>query len=138
MEQSAKSTILRRGEAGFTLVEIMVALVILLVGMLGLVQMVGVTAASNVKNQMRDEAVLLGEEQMAELFSVPESKVVAFQTITAASRLRGSTKKYTITRKADKIPSTSSYQYVVNVGWSYKGVPSYHEVQAMRTFVNGN
>lgn len=115
----------------------MVAMVIVLVGMLGMVQMMGITATENVKNQLRDEAVMLGEEHMAELFRLPEGSLPASQVVTAVSRLRGNSLNYTITRTAAKVASTSSYQMAVNVGWTYKGVPSQYQVQAMRTFAGG-
>lgn len=133
----ARWRIFKSNDNGFTLIEVMVSIVIVLVGLLGLVQMLGVTAAHNVKNQLRDEAVLLGEEQMAYLFSLPESKVVAFETISTVSRLRGSDKKYIITRSAAKVPTSNSYQMAINVGWTYKNEPFHHEVQAMRTFTDG-
>lgn len=136
MERIAGRKTLRRNETGFSLVEVMVAIVIVMVGLLGLVQMTGVAATHNIKNQLRDEAVLLGEEEMAKLFSLPESQIVAFpfQTFTTASRLRGTTKKYTITRRATKVTASSSYLFVINVGWTYKDTPGSHEVQVMRTF----
>ena len=137
MERIARRKTLRRNEAGFSLVEVMVAIVIVMVGLMGLVQMTGVAATHNIKNQLRDEAVLLGEEEMAKLFSVAEYQIVAFQTFTTASRLRGTTRKYTITRRASKVTGSSSYEFEINVGWTYKDAPGNHEVQAMRTFSDG-
>lgn len=124
-------------DAGFTLVEVMVAMGIVLISLLGLVEAVGVATSYNIKNQLRDEAVLVGEEQMADLFRRPEATIPAFDTLSSASRVRGGGKKYIITRRTTRVPATSSYQFVVNVGWSYKNVSSHHEVQAMRTYTDG-
>lgn len=110
---------------------------IVLIGILGLLQVTGIAAAKNMNNQLRDEAVLVGEEQMADLFRRPEATIPAFDVVSTASRLRGSQKKYIVTRSTAKIAGSSSYQFVVNVGWSYKNVSSHHEVRAMRTYTDG-
>lgn len=49
---------------GFTLVEFLVALVILLVGLLGLLQTVNYAIAHNMTNQLRQEAVMAADEQL--------------------------------------------------------------------------
>lgn len=135
MEVIATAKTSKRSEAGFSLVEIMVAIVIVLVGLLGLIQMLGMTATHNIKNQLREEAVMLGEEQMAFLLRLPKTSLdTPFDTVSSASRLRGSSKKFFITRTASEIPNSSSYQLTVKVGWTYKEASSNHEVQAMRTF----
>lgn len=119
---------------GFTLVELVVSMVIVLVGLLGLVQAMGVATSYNLKNQFRDEAVLIGEEQMADLFRRPASTQITFDSMSAVSRIRGDRNMYGITRSATKVGSTSSYRLIVNVHWTHKQVPYEYEVQAMRTY----
>ena len=48
--------------SGFTLIEVMVAMVITLVGLLGLLQSVNLATEHNIKNALRDEAVQVGED----------------------------------------------------------------------------
>ncbi len=50
---------------GFTLVEFLVAIVILMVGLLGLLQSINVALHHNLANQIRNEAVVLGDQEMA-------------------------------------------------------------------------
>ena len=60
---------------GFTLVEMLVAMVIILVALLGLVQAAFLSIDNNLKNLLRDEAVRLAEEQMNVFKSLPINDV---------------------------------------------------------------
>ncbi|ACH39355.2 type IV pilus minor pilin PilV [Citrifermentans bemidjiense Bem] len=125
------------GSAGFTLVEVVVAMGVVIVSLFGLLQVVGFSTASNVKNQLRDEAVLIGESQMAQLMRLPQSAVTPLQTITVASQLRGGDKQYTVIREALQIPSSDSYRFIVKVKWAYKNMTSFHEVRTVRSYKDG-
>src|SRR5512136_2934964 len=81
---------------GFTLIELMAAMVITLVGLLGLLQAINVAMEHNLKNQLRDEAVLVAEQwmgnlktrgfsQLSGLSGLPNDK---FSARTVASQLR--------------------------------------------------
>jgi prepilin-type N-terminal cleavage/methylation domain-containing protein len=54
----------RRNKKGFTLVEVLVAMVIILVLLLGLVQAAILSIESNLRNVFRDEAVRIAEQRM--------------------------------------------------------------------------
>ncbi|SPQ00575.1 putative Type IV pilus minor pilin PilV [Candidatus Sulfobium mesophilum] len=58
------------GQRGFSLVEVMLALVILLFVSLALMQVALVTIDSNMTNTLRDEAVSIAEQRMTDLRSV--------------------------------------------------------------------
>jgi len=53
-------------ESGFTLIEFLVAVVILLVGMLGLLQSTNVAITSSKQNQLRNEAILVMDNALAQ------------------------------------------------------------------------
>ena len=57
-------TILLQNKSGFTLIELLVSMVIMLVGLLGLLQTVNIAMEYNLKNQMRNEVVRIGDEIM--------------------------------------------------------------------------
>ena len=128
--------ILQQSKAGFTLLEVLVAMVIMMVSLLGLFEAISIATAQNVKNQLRDEAVLIGEERMADMMRRPFG-LLSTSTITAPSRIRGTEKPFIIERKADNILNTASYEFRVTVRWDYKNLPSHHEVRSMRTYING-
>lgn len=130
------TTISRQNNTGFTLLEVLVAMVIIMVGLLGLLEAVGIATGHNMKNQLRDEAVFIGEERMADMMRRPFS-VISTSTLNIPSRLRGTERPFVVERKAERKATTDSYEFVVRVGWSYKNISSHHEVRSMRTYVDG-
>jgi type IV pilus assembly protein PilV len=135
-ERIAVQPISRENNAGFTLIEVVVAMGIIMVGLLGLLEAVGIATGQNLKNQVRDEAVFIGEERMADLVRRPFS-LISTTTLKVPSRIRGTDKPFVVERKAVPMSTTDSYEFVVRVGWSYKNMSSHHEVRSMRTYVGG-
>lgn len=127
----------RLNNRGFTLIEVMVAMLITLVGLLGLLQAVSVATEHNLKNGLRDEALKVGEDQMSSLWVKPfDNYSDAYTPISVPSRLRGFSKNYTVTRTTNKLPNAVSYdsrELIVNVGWTYKNESFQHEVHSVRT-----
>lgn len=119
-----------RNSSGFTLVEVMVAILIMMVGMIGLLEMINVSLQHNLKNQLRDEAVQVGERYMAELRGTPFDDIsLSYQTIQVPSKLRGSTREYSVARisqvlarqdPANAASSPTSLQLTVTVSWDYR------------------
>lgn len=68
---SATIRALPTSRAGFTLVEVMVAVVILLVGLLGLLQSVNIATEQNMKNMFRQEATRLLDNRLMVIKSLP-------------------------------------------------------------------
>lgn len=118
---------------GFSLTEMLVAILIMMVGMLGLLQAANVVMEYNLKNHVRDEAVTVGERYM-NLF-----KGVGFDNINATnypvdppktdivpSTIRGSGRNYTVvstyetlaTLPGGTVPTTKKLDVVVT--WQYK------------------
>jgi prepilin-type N-terminal cleavage/methylation domain-containing protein len=60
---------------GFTLIEMLIALVIILLGLLGLLNAAFLSIDNNLKNLLRDEAVRIAEQQMNVLKSLPLTDV---------------------------------------------------------------
>lgn len=126
----------RSNNRGFTLLEVMVAMVITLVGLLGLLQSVNIATEHNVKNQMRDEALQIAEESLANLRSRPFARLTTAAAGWAPrpvpGRFLGLDKNFVLTRWATPLPNTNSVELRVRVGWSYKNVSSHHEVRTVR------
>lgn len=62
-------------QSGFTLIEFLIATVIILVGMLGLLQSVNVALSSNRQNQMRNDAGLVMDKWLATELGRPFSNL---------------------------------------------------------------
>jgi type IV pilus assembly protein PilV len=117
----------------------MVAMLITVVGLLGLLQAVNLAMEHNLRNQLRDEAIFIGEDWMGSL------KVRAFDQISGVSsagfsdrqvrsKLRGGNVMFTVSRPCSSIPTNPvSAQLIVHVEWDYKGVTYEHEVRSVRT-----
>jgi type IV pilus assembly protein PilV len=124
-----------KNNSGFTLVEVMVAIGIMMVGVLGLLQVVNVAMEFNLKNHLRDEAVYLGERYMNELKGQGFDAIVdTYATISSASKVRGTGKKMYVDRLSQVMSSDSggptSRQLVVTVRWKYKGVEFQNRVMS--------
>lgn len=129
-------TISWSSERGFTLVELMIAMVITMVGLMGLLRVVNMATEHNLKNQMREEAVLLAEEDMDKLRIRPFDQIsTTFSPRAVPSRIRGFSKNYVVLRSSLNFPpaaaTPTSKQIAVRIGWSYKNLSSHHEIRTM-------
>jgi type IV pilus assembly protein PilV len=118
---------------GFTLVELLMAMLITMVGLLGLLKAVEVAIEHNLRSQLRNEAVFVGEQWMANL------KVRAYGNISTSfsprqvpSQLRGGNIAYTVTRSSTDMGSSAKV-LTVGVTWNYKGVPYSYTVSTIRS-----
>lgn len=121
----------RKDNSGFTLLEVMVAMLITLVGLLGLLQSMNVVTEHTRKNQLRDEAIQIGEEQLNVMRSRSfEDSFDNFSTLQINSKR--SKWNYVVERTREEVTSTSK-SLTVNVTWTYKDVPSSHEIVSIQS-----
>ncbi|MBJ6749611.1 prepilin-type N-terminal cleavage/methylation domain-containing protein [Geomonas anaerohicana] len=122
-----------RNNDGFTLVEVLVAVVILAVGMFGVLQSINVSLQYNLKNELRNEGNRIGEKYMADLRGKTFDKLsTAYTTFNEAGKIRSGTKNYTVERATQILaydglqPSTK--QVTVIVKWSYRNMTTMNRV----------
>jgi prepilin-type N-terminal cleavage/methylation domain-containing protein len=143
---------------GFTLIEMLVAMVIILVALLGLVQAAFLSIDNNLKNLLRDEAVRLAEEQMNVLKSLPINDVPYNPPLFFGLEATHNQDLGTVIRKFGTFPGTYEVYLTINdltsdhsrksiqvyVGWNYKNVepvlqtPTNKEYQYMITSIVAN
>jgi type IV pilus assembly protein PilV len=129
--------IFRQNNRGFTLVEVMVAMLITLVGVVGLLKSIEVAMEHNLKNQLRDEAVLVGEKAMASQKVRPFAQISSSR-VQVGSRLRSAQANfYTVTLSITPwplpVPPPTVKQVIINVGWNHKGTQYTHEIRSVRS-----
>lgn len=120
----------------------MVAIVIMMVGLLGLLESINIATEYNLKNHLRDEAVYVGEkylnalkgQQFDNVAPVYPATSIAFPLISTASRIRGSAKKLIVETSStalawDASHKASTLQLNVLVKWTYKGVTFENRLQ---------
>jgi type IV pilus assembly protein PilV len=121
-----------QNKSGFTLVELLAAMVIMLVGLLGLLQAVNIALEHNLKNQMRNEVSRVAQDNMNLMRSRPFDAVLS-STTTARSSLRNINRTYEVTRTVSPTGTGISSKYQVDVTWNYKNVPNTHSVMSVRS-----
>jgi len=117
-------------EHGFTLIEFVVSVLILMVGLLGLLQSVNMAMEKNVQNVFRNEAYAVANDR---LISDTSKSFAALSTTTSTGKVfsvsrnpRGLNKNYSITEVVTQITgvgqsgSPASKKIDLTVQWSYK------------------
>ena len=120
---------------GFSLVELLVAMIIIIVGLLGLLEAVNVSMQTNTQNQLRNEAMQIGDGEMNGLRVKPYALVSsAYADISVPSRQKGINKKYTVSRSGAKFGAYSaSRELVVQVRWTFKNIPNALEFRTVKS-----
>ncbi|MDD2366358.1 MAG: prepilin-type N-terminal cleavage/methylation domain-containing protein [Desulfuromonadaceae bacterium] len=123
-------TTLMQNSRGFTLIEVMFAQAIILIGLLGLLVGVNLALKTNTNNQQREEVVRVAENIMNDMRSQPFEAV--FTPITTVnSTMKKVSAKYTVLRTSTPMTS-GSLQYNVNVRWKYGNYSTTHAIVSVR------
>lgn len=119
---------------GFTLVEFLVAIVILMVGLLGMLQAINVAMDKNLDNIFRTEAVMLADDRMmmkrAKTFSSLSTTVANPASMQVQRTIRGVSKNYSVQEIVSQ-PTGNSKQVVVNVVWNKKNAQFRHSISSV-------
>jgi len=120
--------------SGFTLVEFLVAIVILMVGMLGLLQSINVAIDKNSETTYRNEAIMLADYSMMRKRSAGFKIFSGVDTIDVVNRnsqvkVRGMLKNYSVSETIQKT-TNNSQQLIIDVSWKKKGTRYSHSVSS--------
>lgn len=122
---------LMHDKKGFTLIEVMVAILIMMVGVLGLLSTMSVAMKHNIENQRREEVIRVAEEIMNGMRSQPFDTV--FNPITTVtSQLRSSPVTYGVIRHKTSVSTGVTDRYQVDVRWAYKNYSALHTIVTIR------
>ncbi|HIJ94671.1 MAG TPA: prepilin-type cleavage/methylation domain-containing protein [Desulfuromonadales bacterium] len=123
-------------QAGFTLIEFCVAVVIMMVGLLGLLQAVNMATVHNMGTVLRNEAMSLSDEQMV-LIKTSIIDSTSFSNLASSSdyvsrKNRGGFSNYSVARTISSA-STNTKEVLVRVSWRYKGNKFNHAITTLVT-----
>lgn len=134
MQQQASVNL--NNKTGFTLIEFCVAVLIMMVGLLGLLQAVNMATAHNLGSMLRNEAVSIADEQMVlTRVSVIDSgtyTALAAQSNYLNRKNRGGFSNYSVVRTVSSV-SANTKEVSVRVAWRYKGNKLNHTISTSIT-----
>lgn len=123
-------------EKGFTLIELLVAIVILIVGLLGLLQALDIAMNHNMLNQMRNEAAIVADTEIAQDIGGGYNAIQSNPSTVRVVRNRqvlAIWKCYTIVKHVSANSSNNYKMLSYQVNWHYKGGSYNHLASAAIT-----
>lgn len=124
----SKITVMRNNR-GMTLIEVLIAMLILMIASMAIMQTAIVAYKNNAKNLVRDEAVRFADEQVNELLNKPFDNVLSGTTTTTMKRdVRNYQVAYTATTTVNAIGSSDTKQVDVLVAWTFGVGQANHRV----------
>jgi type IV pilus assembly protein PilV len=123
-------------QLGFTLLEFLVAIVILMAGLLGLLQVINVAMDKNLDNVFRTEATMLADDRMMRIrsraFVSVSTTVTNPPKVNVVRNSRGILKNFS-TQQIVSQPTDKSKQITINVTWRKKKTPYSHSISSIIT-----
>jgi prepilin-type N-terminal cleavage/methylation domain-containing protein len=113
---------------GFTLIEVLVAIVILFISMMAVLHALGLSVEHNMKNIIMDEAVRLSEQKMNELRNTPITTLASSNPSTEvpiSRNFRNITIDYNVNWIVESL-SADSRAIQVLVQWRWKNIAHQH------------
>ena len=129
----------RSNSGGFTLIEMLMAMLVMTVGLLGLLQSVNIAYEQSRRNKVREIAVLVAEEQMNDWRRLSFPNMTAGRFADSSSfidkTMSGAPMRFTILRRNDAMGSGPSGNYrrlKVEVEWRLKDQLLNHKIYALK------
>lgn len=119
-----------RNNRGMSLIEVLIAMLILMIASMAIMQTAIVAYQNNAKNLIRDEAVRVADEQVNEKLNLPfDSPLLSGTTTTTARRdVRNYQVAYTATTTVTAIGGSDTKQVDVLVAWTFRNETLNHRV----------
>ncbi|MEI6208318.1 MAG: prepilin-type N-terminal cleavage/methylation domain-containing protein [Desulfuromonadales bacterium] len=116
--------------SGFTLVEFLIATVILMVGLLGMLQGINIAMEKNIGNVVRNEAYLVADDNMMNQRNLQFDSLFAKVSSARLQRYaRGIFKNYSV-KTTVSLATASSKEIRVDVSWSHRNQRYSHSVSS--------
>ncbi|MCX5798954.1 MAG: prepilin-type N-terminal cleavage/methylation domain-containing protein [Proteobacteria bacterium] len=119
----------KQGNKGFTIIEVLIAIAILIISMLAVLNTLVIVTEHNLNNISRDEAIRIAEQKMNELRNTNFSSL-ADGSSSVTRNIRNLAKTYNIEWTINNFSSNSKVLQV-SVKWTYKGIEHQHSITSM-------
>lgn len=115
---------------GFTLIEVMVAMLVLSIGLMAMLQTLGYAISHNRSNKLRNDAILIADQAMMIDRAKPFSSISSASTLTKVPFALGFV-NYSVIEKVSKIgssnpPTSKNVQFTVV--WRDRSVRKHHSL----------
>jgi type IV pilus assembly protein PilV len=109
------------------------AMVIIMVGLLGLLATINLSIQQTTQNLKRELAVGVGEDQMRFMLgkSVDTLRSYVTDSVQVSRPFRGYSTGYTVSRQATALGSNSA-EIQVTVNWTQRGVGYQHQIRTIK------
>jgi prepilin-type N-terminal cleavage/methylation domain-containing protein len=117
-----------KGNRGFSLIEVLVAVFILFISMMAVLHALGLSVEHNLKNMIMDEAVRISEQRMNELRNMPITSLLSSTVstqLTISRKFRNTSIDYTVNWIVENL-SADSRTIQVLVQWKWKKIDHQH------------
>ncbi|NLW36356.1 type IV pilus modification PilV family protein [Syntrophorhabdus aromaticivorans] len=122
----------RKKDKGFTLVEVMVALLVLFISMMASLHALGLAVAHNIDNAMMEEAVRIEEETMNELRSTAFSSLNDGTTKANVTKMVGRiSQNFAVMTTTQSLSLNGSRAIQVVVSWNRGGMTHHHSATSV-------
>ena len=123
----------RLNNNGFTLIEFLVAIVILSVGLLGLLQTVNISIDNNMTTLLRDEALRVADERLVtEKSRVFDATSTNTRNENVSVKVVNAFKNYSIAKTTSSVTNNTK-SIRIDVTWRYKGSRYAHVISSLIT-----
>jgi type IV pilus assembly protein PilV len=122
---------------GFTLIEFMVAILILMVGLLGMLQGINLAMDKSMENVFRNEGVLVADDWMMAKRNKAFAALSAPMTSTSLVNryTRGVYKNYSVQQSVNSKTSNTK-EVIITVSWNYRNKRNSHTVSSFVSTTN--
>lgn len=125
----------KQDNSGFTLIEFLVSIVILMVGLLGLLQAVNLSYSHNLQNQLRNEAVTVADSEMAgEVAKGYDNASTSSRAINVSRKILNGMKNYSVVRTGSTLQNSKEITYEIR--WEYRGTRYTHNASGVISKTN--
>jgi type IV pilus assembly protein PilV len=119
----------RQNNNGFTLIEVLVASIILTISMLGILETVVFSIQQNLNNFSRNESVMIAEQRMNELRNSSFTSLASGSS-TVTRNYKNFAKNFSVTWTVTSL-TTNSVAIQVVVGWIINGKAYSHSITSI-------